>query len=80
MNWYKHKEGTEREIIFNGSTTLYNTDKYSVRSTDPECQLTVKNLESNDAGSIICEIVISQRSFIVTAFLVVFSKLCLIMS
>ena len=77
MNWYKHKEGTERETIFNGSTpTLYNTDKYTVRLVDSGCQLTVNNLELSDAGLIVCEIVTSPRSFEDTAFLLVFSKLC----
>jgi len=75
LNWYKYKEGTGRETILNSHTGSYNSDKYTVTSSTEGCQLIVEDLELSDAGSVICEIVISDRTYEGTASLLVFSKL-----
>jgi len=80
MNWYKYKEGTGREIIYNSNTGRLNMEKYSVNFTltnsKEGCQLIVKNLEINDAVSYICEVMISEETYEGTAILDVFGKLC----
>jgi len=76
MYWFRVKVGGERNTICNASTGSCNSDKYNVERNNVGCQLTVKHLELSDAGSVICEILISQTTYEGTALLLVFSTLC----
>jgi len=75
MNWFKQKVGRGRETISISRFGNYSRAKYTVMGSRMGCQLTVKRLELNDASSVICEIVISHRTYEGTASLLVFSKL-----
>jgi len=78
MNWYIDRNGAQRETIFIGYDGTSPRDKYGVKNSTVGCQLTVKRLELRDAGSVICEIVISESALQRNATIVVSGKLCLI--
>lgn len=75
MNWYQQIRWPQKDIVFTGQSGNYSRAAYIVENSTVGCQLTVRSVRPSDAGTYICELLISNRAVEASAKLLVFGKL-----